>query len=200
MSNKTDIASLLTDNTIGDITPTKVRQAFDIVDPEQQSVPASVSIQGANPVVKMKLDDAGHSAQMQVIHKGHNVATMEYLPATQEFIFSLADKGTGVTKATFEIKPNGKAYIGGKEIATETMIREFRTTIVQDIADHAKPTQAECITTFKKLPHFDWKRDDDYYIKDTSGGKIVLIKYRGKAAATEAKPGNFFYEVLTKAK
>jgi len=84
-------------------------------------------------------------------------------------------------------------------VATDKTIREFRATVVQDIADHAKPTAAECVTSFKQLPNFDWKQDDDYYIKDTSGGKIVLIKYRGTPTATEAAPGNFFYEVLTKA-
>ena len=86
------------------------------------------------------------------------------------------------------------------DVTTETMIREFRKTVKQDIADHAKPTRDECIATFKKLPHFDWAKDDDYYIQDTSGDKLVLIKYRAKANSTdEASAGNFHYEVLTTA-
>ena len=85
------------------------------------------------------------------------------------------------------------------DIVTMKTIREFRTTITHNIADHAKPTLAECKATFKLLPHFDWTKDDDYYIKDSTGGKIVLIKYRSTPAATEAAPGNFFYEVLSKA-
>jgi len=75
---------------------------------------------GDNPTMKMEVEDAGHAAQMQVIDKktGHGVATMEWLKTTQEFIFSLSDKDTGVAKATFEIKPDGHAYIGTKQVAT----------------------------------------------------------------------------------
>jgi len=83
---------------------------------------------------------------------------------------------------------------------TETMIREFRHTVQQDIADHAKPTRDECIATFKKLPHFDWTKDDDYYIQDTTGAKLVLIKYRAGTATDEASAGVFHFEILTIAK
>ena len=161
---------------------------------------------GNNPTMKMEVEDAGLAAQMQVLDKKANraVASMEWIKATQTFSFTLFDKSTGVVKATFEIKPDGKAYIGGHEVAThesvEKLIHEFRVTVVHNIADHAKPTAAECATVFKTLPHFDWKKDDDFYIKDSTGGKLVLIKYRSTPAATEAAPGNFFYEVLTAAK
>ena len=85
------------------------------------------------------------------------------------------------------------------DVATVKTIREFRQTVVHDIVDHAKPSVAECVDTFKLLPHFDWLLDDEYYIKDTSGGKLVLIKYRTKTGATETDHGNFFFEVLTMA-
>jgi hypothetical protein len=86
-----------------------------------------------------------------------------------------------------------------EDIATIKTIREFRVTVELDIVDHAKPTALECKTVFMTLPHYDWKKDDDFYIKDTSGGKLVLIKYRGAPAATGTNPGKFFYEVLSKA-
>ena len=75
---------------------------------------------GQNPVMKMELETGGRSAQMQVIDKeaGHAVASMEWLKTTQEFVFTLYNKDSGVVKATFEIKPDGKAYVGGKEIVT----------------------------------------------------------------------------------
>ena len=97
------------------------------------------------------------------------------------------------------------AKIGGvfhtimTDISTEKMIREFRHTVQHDIVDHAKPTRAECLDAFKLLPHFDWKKDDDFYIKDTSGSKLVLIKYRAGAAVDEATAGTFHYEILTTA-
>ena len=95
---------------------------------------------------------------------------------------------------------SGYVASADEDVATVKTIREFRTTVEHNIADHAKPTLAECKEAFKLLPHFDWKKDDDFYIKDSTGGKIVLIKYRATPAATEASSGNFFYEVLTSAK
>ena len=157
-----------------------------------------------NPLFDMEVSAIGSAAMMRVIDKetGHLVATMEWLKAEQEFVFNLLDKNTGLSKATFEIKPDGKAYIGGIEMLTvetiDPIIREYRHTVTKNIVNHAKPSLAECKQTFKQLPHYDWLKDDDYYIKDTTGGKIVLIKYRTKAGATEANSGNFFYEVLTK--
>ena len=83
-------------------------------------VKESVTLKGVNPNVKMKVIDGGHSAQMQVIDDktGHGVASMEWLKATQEFVFTLSDAISGVVKASFEIKPDGHAYIGAKQVAT----------------------------------------------------------------------------------
>ena len=81
---------------------------------------------GQNPVMKMEIEKGGKTAQMQVIDTegGHAVAAMEWLSATQEFVFSLYDKNSGVVKATFEIKPDGKAYISGKSVATEKFVTD----------------------------------------------------------------------------
>jgi hypothetical protein len=74
-----------------------------------------------NPTIPMHVSAAGTAAQMEVIddETGHLVATMEWYKATQEFAFNLFDRTTGVLKAEFEIKPTGKAYLGGKEILVE---------------------------------------------------------------------------------
>ena len=79
----------------------------------------SVELIGANPVVKMLIEAGGHSAQMEVIDYDtmHLVAEMEYIKASQSFGFGLFDKDTGAQKASFEIKPDGNAYIGGKQMA-----------------------------------------------------------------------------------
>jgi len=156
-----------------------------------------------NPAMELTVSDSGLAAIMRVIHNGHNVASIEWLKSSGSFILGISDKDTGVSKATFELKVDGKGYIAGKVIATEDrvkeLIHEFRVTVEHNIADHAKPTAAECKEVFKTLPHHDWTKDDDFYIKDSTGGKLVLIKYRATPAATEAAPGNFFYEVLSKA-
>ena len=78
------------------------------------------SLEGNNPTMKMIIEAAGHAAQMQVVDKasGHMAATMEYLKATKEFLFTLFDSASGTAKATFELKQDGKGYIGTKEIVT----------------------------------------------------------------------------------
>ena len=82
---------------------------------------------------------------------------------------------------------------------TMAEVAHARSTITMDIVNHAKPSEMECKSAFVKLPHFDWKKDDDFYIKDTSGGKLVLVKYRGTPTADATTSGKFFYEVLTPA-
>ena len=69
---------------------------------------------------------------------------------------------------------------------TERTIREFRHTVVQAVAGN-DISKAECVTAFKTLPHFDWAKDDDFYVSDSSG-KIhyFLVKYRSNGATTEA--------------
>ena len=183
-----------------------LRTAFTVINLAIAEVDRKMPMLDADdPTMVLGVSDSGLAAQMQVLdkHTGHMVASMEWLKSTQTFMFTLFDKDSGTSKAIFEIKPDGHAYIGGKQILdsdeVEELIRDFRVTITQDIIDHAKPSLAECKATFILLPHYDWEKDDDYYIKDTSGGKIVLIKYRGKVGGTQADPGNFFYEVLTKA-
>jgi len=84
------------------------------------------TLKGHNPTMKMEIEPAGQSAQMQVIDltSGHPVASMEYFKTTKEFIFSLSDPGSGVIKAQFEIKQDGKAYIGSHAIATEAFVED----------------------------------------------------------------------------
>ena len=202
MSNKTQIATLLPDNTTGVITPAAVRGSFDLVDPEQQAAVQHVEVVGSNPTVHLKPNAGSSAAQMQVIYNGHDVASMEWLKATQEFIFNLADKDTGVVKATFEIKTDGHSYIGGKQIATLGDLD--RPTVVS--AYTATPLKAELITAAKLVPHYTntaafWSTEHDFYVRDDPQTKMLLVKYRGIAAnVSEATAGNFFFEKLTKAK
>jgi hypothetical protein len=249
---------------------------------------------GQNPAMKMEVEAGGHSAQMQVIDKEakHAVASMEWLKATQEFVFTLYDKTSGVAKATFEIKPDGKAYLKGKEIATvpgtndpkpilndgsvkvkehleigdrsgeaqltldskaatashvvfkragvplssigaasassdeliieqrkdadikfilpagqtisakiggvwHDMMALARPTVISPYT--ATPTAAELLTALKKVVDYDIKGDMDFYVKDDPQTKLLLVKYRGVSTSTEAAPGNFFFEKLSKA-
>ena len=163
----------------------------------------SYTLKGANPVMKMEIEAAGHSAQMQVLDLagGHPVASMEYFKATKEFIFSLSDPSSGVVKAQFEIKSDGHAYIGGKRIIVEGELE--RPTVVS--AYTATPTKAELITAAKLLPHYAadatfWGKDHDFYVRDNPQTKMLLVKYRPKAnSVDEATAGLFFFEKLAKA-
>ena len=202
MSNKTEILALLPDNTTGVITPQAVRTSFDKVDPEQQAVPQHVEVEGTNPTVHLKPNAASSAAQMQVIYGGHDVASMEWLKSSQSFIFNLADKTTGVVKATFEIRQDGHAYIGNKKLIVEGDLE--RPTVVSPYT--ATPLEAELITAATLLPHYTndvafWGKDHDFYVRDDPQTKVLLVKYRHTAASvSETTAGLFFFEKLTKAK
>jgi len=79
-----------------------------------------------------------------------------------------------------------------------------RPTVVSPYT--ATPTQAELVSAAKLLPHYTnnvafWGVGHDFYVRDDPQTKMILIKYRGVATNTDdTKPGNFFFEKLTKAK
>jgi len=156
---------------------------------------------GNNPTMKMKVLDGGHAAQMQVMYKHRSVASMEWFQSTQSFLFSLSDKDTGTLKAQFEIKPDGHAYIGFKQVATLGDLD--RPTVVSAYTN--TPTKAELITAAKLTPHYTndvafWGADHDFYVRDDPQTKMLLVKYRGTAANTsESTAGNMFFEKLSKA-
>ena len=87
------------------------------------------------------------------------------------------------------------------KIGTEwyDMMELARPTVVA--AYTATPTIVELVKAIKIVPHFsDWEADMDFYIRDNPQTKMLLVKYRGITGNTEAAPGLFFFEKLTKAK
>ena len=87
-----------------------------------------------NPAFTMGVSDTGVSAQMQVLdkHTGHLVATMEWLKSSQVFTFSLFDKDSGASKATFEIRQDGHAYIHNYKVMTEDTVSGLPTAPTAD--------------------------------------------------------------------
>ena len=77
------------------------------------------------------------------------------------------------------------------------MMALARPTVVSPYT--ATPTKAELVTAFKLVPDFDFAGDMDFYVRDNPQTKMLLVKYRGKTGDTEAAPGLFFFEKLTKA-
>ena len=47
------------------------------------------------------------------------------------------------------------------------------------------PTKDELVTAFKIIPNHDWKHDHDFYVKNTLGTKLVLVKYRANGDIAE---------------
>jgi hypothetical protein len=203
MSIHDDILVKLPNNTTGEIEPADIRDSFDLI-----LAPQEIAVmKGNNPVMKMEIEAAGSAAQMQVIDldAGHQTAIMEYDKTTKSFSFSLFDPNTGVAKATFQVKQDGKAYIGGVEIATVTALLTLqdldRPTVVS--AYTATPTKAELVTAAKLLSYYSndaafWSAGHDFYVRDNPQTKMLLVKYRGVAAnVDEATAGNFFFEKIT---
>ena len=155
-----------------------------------------------NPSMRMDVSAVGAAAQMSVhdAEKNRLVATMEWLKSTQTFSFALMDRDTGTVKNSFDLFLDGTAKLHNKKVMTEPdveqMVREFRHTVVLDTADHNKATRAEAITAFKQLPHFDFTKDDAFYIKDTTGNKMISMKYFADGATDEASAGRFYYRAM----
>ncbi len=72
------------------------------------------------------------------------------------------------------------------------IIRTFDVTIDMDTVGN-KPTKAECITAFKMLPHFDWAKDDSFYIESTNKDKFNLVKYLANGDTDEAGTNYAFW-------
>ena len=128
-------------------------------------------------------------------------AFIRQIPGTEKLVIASEKDGADIE---FEVGANSTLALkqGGvwSPIATEKTIREFRYTVDLDTAADT-PTRAECITAFKKLPHFAWDKVDDFYIQSTNKDKVALIKYRPTPTSTdEASAGRFWVEVLTEAK
>ena len=80
----------------------------------------------------------------------------------------------------------------------KTLIRQFNETVTLDTAT-SKPDRAECIAAFKQLPHFDFTKDDRFYIMSTARDKLFLVKYLAEGATDEASAGSFWFKTLEKA-
>ena len=104
------------------------------------------SLVGNNPTIHMKVNDAGTSGQMQVVYKARAVASMEWLVASGSFVFSLFDKDTGTNKSSFELKTDGKAYLGGKELATKDDLLPAAPTADGDYKLHIASGVATWVT------------------------------------------------------
>lgn len=80
----------------------------------------------------------------------------------------------------------------------KNLIRQFNTTVTADPAT-AKPNRAECIAAFKQLPHYDFSKDDRFYMMSTAKDKLFLIKYLADGATDEASAGSFWFKTLEEA-
>ncbi len=74
------------------------------------------------------------------------------------------------------------------------LIREYSTIVVMSLADDKKPTRSEAIHAFKQLPHFDWTKNDTFYIRDSTGAKTMFCTYFADSATNEATAGMFFFK------
>ena len=156
-----------------------------------------------NPDFVMGVLPNGLAAQMSVTDKdtNHQVASMVWVKSTQTFSFSLMDKDTGTHKNSLDMYIDGTARLNGELLVTEpdieNLIRSFRVTVSMDTSG-TTPSRSECINAFKHLPHYDFSKDDDYYIKSTNKDKFTLVKYRADAGSTdENSAGRFWLERLT---
>ena len=169
-----------------------------------------IKLDGMTPSLKLGVKPGGMAGVVQVYDLDgavHLVAGMEWLRATQELMFTLSDKDSGVTKGMFQLKPDGTATVGNgmvqHKIATTNevhdMIRSYDVTVSM-VTSGNKPSISECITAFKTLPNMDWSKDDRFYIDSTNKGKLNLVKYLANGDTDERGTNyTFWLEALTEA-
>jgi len=77
------------------------------------------------------------------------------------------------------------------------LIREYNTTVIMTLVNPIKPTRLEALAAFKILPHFDWTKDDSFFIREAVGDPdLVFVDYQADGATNEATAGMFFYRAL----
>ena len=169
-----------------------------LTQPQTQS-----TVVGANPKIYMRVNPVGTSAQLKIVNddNGSQVASLKWLRSTGVLGLHLFNSASGTEEAILELKADGHAYIGTKQVATLGDLD--RPTIVSPYS--ATPTKLELIEAAKLIPHYSndvafWGAEHDFYIRDDPQTKMILVKYRGTPANTsETTAGNFFFEKPTKA-
>ncbi len=129
----------------------------------------------------------------------HNVITMTYDATAKQFHINnvegdiAAAHGTPIlADGSVQMEPTYEAS-HAQDVATIKTIREFRHTVTQAVAGHTI-SKAECIAAFKQLPHFDWAKDDDFYIQDATGKvHYFLVKYRANGDTAETGTDYVFW-------
>ena len=137
------------------------------------------------------------------ITESANKVTIKYNGTRKELLITKVDGGSRIDSST-PVLTDGTNQMDSNYIATEdndiatiATIREFRHTVVMDIARHGKATRAEAIKAFKRLPHYEWTMDDQFYIKDVTGKRMLSMKYFADKSGTPGVIGRFFYRAMT---
>jgi len=76
---------------------------------------SSLVAEGSIPNVKLEVEDGGTAGLFQIYDMAspvHVVSGIQWLASTQEADWTLSDKDTGVTRALFQMKPDGTFWIG----------------------------------------------------------------------------------------
>ncbi len=97
---------------------------------------------GSIPSVKLEVEDGGTVGLFQIYDMAspvHLVSGIQWVKATQETDWTLSDKDTGVTKAMFQMKPDGTFHIG------DGMVQSQIAT-VDDLDDAVDKTQYNDMT------------------------------------------------------
>ena len=132
-----------------------------------------------NPNFKMHVSTIGTSAQIQVVDDENHrlVASMEWLKSSQDFVLSLFDKASGAAKAFFEIKHDGHAYIGGKQIATVEDIPSSASLFQFDYKIKVSASDATPPKKFISFDDVDFAQTKFVYInkKDRTSSDMTLF-------------------------
>lgn len=123
--------------------------------------------------------------------------TIDAIVDTSTYRF-VARHGVSADRDIHYVKMNG---VWQEEVTTasiEKTIREYDTTVSMDTV-HNIPSLAECTVAFEQLPHYNYTKDDHFYIMSTNKSRLNFVKYfangETQADGTDGL-GKFFEEEL----
>ncbi len=142
---------------------------------------------GLNPVALLEVEPGGLAGAVQIFDMEapiHLVASMEWIKSTQQVIWALNDKDSGVIKAMLQLKPDGTAHIGSgmvqHKIATEVdtqALHDDIMTVAKVAIQKANKTALPTIFSGSTIPLDTLGKDLDWYHHFEAGSIITKDLY-----------------------
>ncbi len=180
----------------GDVIATKIKLTKAQAAPVLRN--GKIDIESDNPAIRLFVEDGGIAGTFQIYDMetpNHMVSSIQWVKASQETDWTLSDKDTGITKAMFQMKPDGTFHIGNgmiqHQIATDADLDVVMNTLVGKIINKADKTSLPTIYSGESEPLNTLGKDLDWYHRFEAGTTIVTELYND-TSMQNYHPQDFF--------